>query len=84
MTNSLTVNTTAVQVPVGDRRPVIINSGETNIYFGPTATVTTANGLVIGPGVGYEFNEALSDAGWDGLWVISDEADGQVRYGIVG
>jgi hypothetical protein len=84
MTNSLTVNTTAVQVPVGRRRPVIVNVGETTIYLGDTNAVTTSNGIPIGPNVGYEFPETLRDAGWDGLWVIGDAAGGEVRYGSVG
>lgn len=84
MTNALTVNTTAVEVPVGDRLPVLVNSGTTTVYFGSTAAVTTATGIPLGPGIGYEFPETLREAGWEALWVIGDGAGGQIRYGTVG
>jgi hypothetical protein len=83
--NNLTVNTTAVQVPIGEGdAPVLVNSGTTNIYFGNTDDVTSSNGILLAPGIGYEFARTLGEAGWDALWVVGDGAGGEVRYGSVG
>ena len=82
---SLSVGTTAVQVPLGSaERPVIVNTGSTTLYFGNTNGVTSANGIPLGPNVGYEFPHDLVYAGWDQLWVISSAAGGQLRYAQVG
>jgi hypothetical protein len=82
---TLTVNTTAVKVPVGAARtPVVVNTGSTTIYLGNTNGVTTSNGIPIGPNVGYEFPTDLSMTGWNELWVISSGAGGQIRYATVG
>jgi hypothetical protein len=85
LNNVLTVNTTAVKVPVGAaEQPVIVNSGSTTIYFGNTNGVTAANGIPLGPNVGYEFPGDLGTIRWDELWVISSGAGGQIRYAPVG
>jgi len=85
LNNTLNVGTTAVQVPVGQAEtPVIINVGSTTIYFGNTDAVTTANGLPVGPNVGYEFPNDLNTIRWDELWVISDGEGGEIRYAPVG
>jgi hypothetical protein len=85
LNNTLTVNTTAVKVPVGAAQtPIFVNSGSTTIYFGNTNGVTASNGIPIGPNVGYEFPRDLNFAGWDELWVISSGAGGQIRYAPVG
>jgi hypothetical protein len=82
---TLSVGTTAVQVVVGAAQtPVIVNVGTTTLYFGNTDEVTTANGLPIGPNVGYEFPSDLVFSGWDELWVISDGEGGELRYATVG
>ncbi len=82
---TLTVNTTAVKVPVGTaQRPVIVNNGSTTIYFGNTNGVTSSNGIPLGPNVGYEFPTDLVIAGWTEVWVISSGAGGQIRYATVG
>lgn len=83
--NSLSVGTTAVQVPLGDGdRPIFVNSGSTTIYFGNTNEVSPLNGIPLGPNVGYEFPNQLGLAEWDQLWVISSGAGGQIRYATVG
>lgn len=82
---TLSVGTTAVKVPVGPAQtPVVVNVGSTTIYLGNTNGVTTANGIPIGPNVGYEFPRDLVFAGWDELWVISSGVGGQIRYATVG
>lgn len=85
LNNTLNVDGTAVQVPVGmAERPVIVNVGTTTIYFGNTSSVSTANGIPLGPNVGYEFPGDLGLIRWDELWVISDAAGGEIRYAPVG
>ena len=84
MNSVLPVGLTAVEIPVGSRRPVIINTGATTLYFGEDNTVSTANGIPLGPNVGYEFPEPFAVSNWEGLWVISDAAGGEVRYASVG
>lgn len=82
---TLAVSTTAVKVPLGaGDRPVILNSGSTTIYIGNTAGVTSANGLPLGPNVGYEFPNTLEFAEWNELWVISSAVGGELRYATVG
>lgn len=82
---TLSVGTTAVKVPVGAAKtPVVVNNGTTTLYFGNTNGVTSANGIPLGPNVGYEFPTDLNFAGWDELWVISSGAGGQLRYATVG
>lgn len=85
LNNTLTVNTTAVQVPVGAAQtPLVVNSGTTIIYLGNTNGTTAANGIPLGPNVGYQFPQDLVFAGWNQLWVISSGAGGQIRYATVG
>jgi hypothetical protein len=84
-TNTITVNTDPVQVPLGKGdRPVIVNVGSTKIYFSNDGVVSTSDGLPLGPNVGYEFTGTLTDCEWTELWVVSDEAGGELRYGTVG
>lgn len=84
-TNTITVNTSPVKIPLGKGdRPVFVNVGSTKIYFGNTDDVTTSNGLPLGPNVGYEFTGSLLDSEWVELWVVSDGAGGELRYGTVG
>jgi hypothetical protein len=83
--NSLAVGTTAVQIPLGRGDvPVVVNNGETTVYIGNTDDVTSGNGIPLGPSIGYEFSRTLEDAEWGALWVVSDEAGGEVRYMSVG
>jgi hypothetical protein len=82
---TLAVGTTAVKVPVGaNERPVIVNTGETTLYIGNTSGVTAANGIPLGPNVGYEFPLTLGLALWKELYVISSDAGGELRYAQVG
>jgi hypothetical protein len=83
--NSLTVGTAPVRVPLGKGDvPVIVNNGETTIYLGNTDDVDDANGIPLGPFVGYEFSRTLEDAGWSAIWLVSDAPGGDVRYMSVG
>ena len=82
---TLSVGTTAVQVPVGaNEQPVVVNTGATTLYIGNTSGVTAANGIPLGPNVGYEFPHTLGQAMWDELWVISSAVGGELRYAQVG
>lgn len=84
-TNNLTVDTTAVQVPLGKAdRPVLVNVGSTNVYFGNSDQVTAANGLPLPENIGYSFDATLQDSEWVELWVIGDAPGGEIRYGSVG
>jgi hypothetical protein len=83
--NSITVGTTPVRVPLGGGDvPVLINNGETDLYFGDSDTVSVANGVPLGPSSGYEFSRTLTEAAWPGVWVVSDAPGGDLRYGTVG
>jgi hypothetical protein len=82
---TLSVGTTAVKVTLGaNERPVIVNTGSTTLYFGNTNGVTAANGIPLGPNVGYEFPMNLGQALWNELWVISSAVGGELRYAQVG
>ena len=82
---TLSVGTTAVKVPLGaNERPVIVNTGSTTLYFGNTNGVTSANGIPLGPNVGYEFPVNLDHSLWNELWVISSAVGGELRYAQVG
>lgn len=83
--NSINVGTDPVQVPVGGGDvPVLVNNGETDLYFGDSDTVDVDNGIPLSPGVGYEFSRTLTDAGWLEVWVVSDSVGGDLRYATVG
>lgn len=83
--NNINVGTAPVQVPVGGGDvPVLVNNGETELYFGDSDTVSAGNGIPLGPGVGYEFSRTLNEAGWVAVWVVSDSVGGDLRYATVG
>lgn len=83
--NSITVGTTPVRLPLGKGDVVlVVNNGETVLYFGNTSDVDAENGLPMGPSIGYEFDRNLESAGWNDVWVVSDGEGGDVRYASVG
>lgn len=83
--NNITVTSTAQQLNLGDADiPVLQNLGSADVYFGRTSSVTPANGLKLGSGVGYAFDKTLGEAQWDGVWVITASSTADLRYGSVG
>lgn len=84
-TNTMTATTTPTQVPAGQGDVVVIvNIGENTVYFGDTSSVSAANGVPLGTNIGYEFGRTLLDAGWSGVWVVTEAGSSEVRYTSVG
>ena len=82
---TIEVGTEPVQVPLGAADvPVILNTGESTIYFGNDDEVSTETGIKLGAGIGYEFPNTLEYGRWKELWVVSDAEGGELRYATVG
>lgn len=75
----ITVGTSAVPIPYdGDSRLSLQNLGPGILYIDTKATVTSANGLKIAVGGGYE-SPVVGDRGGK-FYVVADTVGTDVRY----